>query len=230
MSKGTCAESAARIASISVTSRGSASACCPRARIAFAASSISLRVRAASVTCAPTSASAAAAASPIPRPAPVRSARLPASRKEGVAGRVVVMEALTMPSSYLALCRAIQVLVPVQYQRRGWPAQARPLRMKRPCVSPSLRRSCIGDVAAAVAAQADIGLLGVTQKTFEYAKPRAIFPDQRRGLVGEHLLIGAGLEELADPKSAGIPRCLLGRQGMVGADHLVTIGDVSART
>src|SRR5271165_913201 len=63
----------------------------------------------------------------------------------------------------------------------------------------SLRRLGIGDVAAAVAAHAHIGLLGMGEEALENAQPRAIFPDQGGGFVGEHLLIGAGLEELADP-------------------------------
>src|SRR5262249_2879809 len=87
----------------------------------------------------------------------------------------------------------------------------------------------VGDVAAAVAAHPHVGLLGVRREAFEDAQPRAIFADPRRGLVGEHLLIGAGLEELADPQAAGIARRLPGRQRVVGADHLVAIGDVGAR-
>src|SRR3954471_23124180 len=71
------------IADKSLTSSTSASALCPRARIAVAGSSISFAVRAASVTCAPASANADAAASPMPRPAPETSARLPSRRNEG---------------------------------------------------------------------------------------------------------------------------------------------------
>ena len=54
-------------------------------------------------------------------------------------------------------------------------------------------------------------------------------PIMRAGLVGQHLLVGAGLHELADPQPAGVARRLLGRQRVVGADHLVAIGDVGAR-
>src|SRR5262249_966449 len=63
----------------------------------------------------------------------------------------------------------------------------------------SLRRLRIADVAATIASHAHIGLFGVTGKPLEDAKPGAIFADQRRCLVGEHLLIGAGLHEFADP-------------------------------
>src|SRR5215475_10573510 len=93
----------------------------------------------------------------------------------------------------------------------------------------SLGRLRVGDVAAAVAAHAHVGLLGVRREAFEDTQPRAVFADLRRSLVGEHLLIGAGLEELADPQPAGVARRLPGRQRMIGADHLVTIGDVGAR-
>src|ERR1051325_11706693 len=74
---------------MSVTSRVSASAFSPRARIAAAASSISDLVRAASVTGAPAAASAEAAARPMPRPPPVTSARLPSRRNEGVLARSI---------------------------------------------------------------------------------------------------------------------------------------------
>src|ERR1700744_5525493 len=61
-----------------------------------------------------------------------------------------------------------------------------------------LRRLAIRHVAAAVAAHAHIGLFGMRHKTFEHAQPRAIFADVGAGLIGQHLLIGAGLEEFAD--------------------------------
>ncbi len=69
----------------------------------------------------------------------------------------------------------------------------------------------------------------MTRKSLEDAEPRAVFPDLRGRLVGQHFLIRAGLEELSDPEAAGIACCLLGRQRVIGADHLVAIGDVGAR-
>src|SRR5262245_17044972 len=66
-------------------------------------------------------------------------------------------------------------------------------------------------------------------KSLEHAEPRAIFADERRGLVGQNFLIGMGLEELPDPKPTSVTARLLGRQRMIGADHLVAVGDVGAR-
>src|ERR1700682_412348 len=62
----------------------------------------------------------------------------------------------------------------------------------------SLRRLPIRHVAAAVATDAEIGLLGMGDKAFEHAQPRAIFADHGARLVGAHFLIGGGFEELAD--------------------------------
>src|SRR5665213_2105680 len=215
---------------MSVTSSVSASASCPRARIACAASSISLDVRAASVTAAPASASAAAAVSPMPRPAPVTSARMPSRRKEGVLVNSTTMQRmLSYPSP----------------ERGGW------MRAKRAAgwghglaphlvafgdhpppsgggISKSFRRLCVGHVAAAIAAHANISLLGMGDEAFQNAKPRAVFADHGGSLIGQHLLIGARLEKLADPEPAGEARVLLGRQRVVGADHLVAIGDIGA--
>src|SRR5262245_37083280 len=87
----------------------------------------------------------------------------------------------------------------------------------------------IGDVASAIAAHAYVGLLGVGEEAFEDAQPRTILANERARLVGEHLLVGAGLEELSDPESAGVARRLLGRQRVIGPDHLVAVGDVGAR-
>ena len=85
------------------------------------------------------------------------------------------------------------------------------------------------DVAAAVAADADVGLFGVADEAFEHAEPRAVFADHRGGLVGQDALVAVGLQELADPEAAGVAAGLLGRQRVVGADHLVAVGDVGAR-
>jgi hypothetical protein len=56
----------------------------------------------------------------------------------------------------------------------------------------------------AVAPHPDVGLLAVAGEAFQRAQPRAVFADHRGGLVGQHLLVGAGLEELADPQAAGV--------------------------
>src|SRR4051794_21873692 len=87
-----------------------------------------------------------------------------------------------------------------------------------------LGRGRVGDVAAAVAAHADIGLLGMAGKTLEHAKARAVLAYHRRGLVRQHLLVGDGLEELADPEPTRVARRLLGRQRVVRADDLVAKG------
>src|SRR5487761_1333293 len=84
-------------------------------------------------------------------------------------------------------------------------------------------------VFAAVAADAQIGLLLVAPETLDRAEPAAIFADPGAGFRGFDFLVGAGLEELADPQAAGVARRTLGRQRMVGADHLVAIGDVGVR-
>src|SRR5262249_52826013 len=77
---------------------------------------------------------------------------------------------------------------------------------------------------------AHIGLLRVGIEALEDAQPRAVLADQRGSLVREHLLIGAGLEELPHPQAAGVARGLPGRKRVVGSDHLVAIGDVGAGT
>src|SRR5258708_14202717 len=92
-----------------------------------------------------------------------------------------------------------------------------------------LRRGGVGNVPAAIAADADIGLLSVSSKTLEHAQPRAIGSDHRRGLVGEHLLISHGLKEFSDPKAAGIAGRLFCRKCMVRAHNLVTVCNVGAR-
>ena len=55
----------------------------------------------------------------------------------------------------------------------------------------------------------------MAEKALQHAEPRAVFADHGAGLVGEHLLVGAGLEELADPQAAGVARGLPGRQRVV---------------
>src|SRR5205823_3273405 len=84
----------------------------------------------------------------------------------------------------------------------------------------------LGGVLPSVAADAQIGLFLVAPEALDRAEPAAIFADRRARLRGLHFLIGAGLQELADPQAASVARRALGRQRVVGADHLVPIGDV----
>ena len=123
-------------------------------------------------------------------------------------------------------------------------AAARPRPLPAPVTSarfPSRRRAAFGEsrsfsglrvghVSPAVAAHADVGLLGVAGEAFQHAEPRAVLADRSARRVGQNALVGEGLEELADPKPAGVAGGLLGRQRMVGADHLVAVGDVGARS
>src|SRR5215204_4752803 len=84
-------------------------------------------------------------------------------------------------------------------------------------------------VLPAVAADAQVGLLLVAPEALDGAETAAVFADQRARLGGLHFLVGAGLEELADPQAAGVTGGTLGRQRVVGADHLVAVGDVGFR-
>ena len=65
-------------------------------------------------------------------------------------------------------------------------------------------------------------------EAFQHAKARAVFADHRRSLVGQDLLVAVRLEELADPEAARVAASLPGRERVVGADHLITIGDIGA--
>src|SRR5690242_10651905 len=85
------------------------------------------------------------------------------------------------------------------------------------------------DVLAAVAAQAQVGLLLVAPEALDGAEARAVLADLHRRFRRD-LLVGAGLQEFADPEAAGVARGAERRQGVVGADHLVAIGDVGLRT
>src|SRR5688572_27980512 len=67
------------------------------------------------------------------------------------------------------------------------------------------------------------------RKSFQHAKPRAVFADERRRLIGSNTLICNGLEKLADPQSAGVTRCTLSRQGMISSDHLVAVCNIGSR-
>ena len=84
----------------------------------------------------------------------------------------------------------------------------------------------LGHVFPPVAADAQVGLLLVSPEAFDRAEAAAVFADQRAGLGGPDLLVGAGLQELADPEAAGVTRRAPGRQRVVGADHFVAVGNV----
>src|SRR5688572_15846287 len=80
-------------------------------------------------------------------------------------------------------------------------------------------------VLPAVAAQPQVGLLLVAPEALDGAQARAVLADLHRGF-GRDLLVGAGLQELADPEAAGVARGAEGGEGVVGADHLVAVGHV----
>src|SRR5579863_6783936 len=88
----------------------------------------------------------------------------------------------------------------------------------------------VGDVTTAVAPHPDVRLFCMAGEAFHDAKPRAGLANGSRGLVGENALVGAGLEKLADPEAARIAGRALRRQRVIGADHLVAVGDRGART
>src|ERR1700730_10416971 len=92
----------------------------------------------------------------------------------------------------------------------------------------SVKSTCSGlcrRILAAVAAHPQVGLLLVAPEAFDGAEAAAVLADHGAGLGGLDLLVGAGLQELADPETAGVARRPLGRQRVVGADDLVAIGD-----
>ena len=70
-------------------------------------------------------------------------------------------------------------------------------QLRRPEVS--LRCCPVLDIAPPVASQTNVGLLGVTNETFEHAEPRAGLADLDTRLIAHDLLVRTRLEELADP-------------------------------
>src|SRR5690606_21437628 len=88
----------------------------------------------------------------------------------------------------------------------------------------------VRDVAFSIAADAHVGLFGMACEPFEHAKARAFLANHGTRLVGGDALVCACFQELADPKAACVPRRLTCGKGMVGADDLVTEGDIGART
>ena len=75
---------------------------------------------------------------------------------------------------------------------------------------------------------AQIGLRLMARETLKLTESRAVFTDSSRRLRC-HTLVGTGLDELADPEAAGVTSRKLGRQGVIRADNLVSIGDIGFR-
>src|SRR5678815_235265 len=67
----------------------------------------------------------------------------------------------------------------------------------------SLRSLSVGDVAAAITPDANVRLLGMTEKALKHAQARAVLADHGAGLVGQHFLIGACFHEFAHPQATG---------------------------
>src|SRR5713101_695353 len=63
--------------------------------------------------------------------------------------------------------------------------------------APLICRARVSDLAATVATHSYVGLLGVGQEAFKHAQTRAVLANHGGCFVGEHLLIGAGLDKLA---------------------------------
>src|SRR6202030_291581 len=110
-----------------------------------------------------------------------------------------------------------------QESRAGWAPN-------KGCRMDSFRGCAVGDVPATIAADPDVGLFGVADKTFQHAQARAIGADLGGRFVRDHLLVGMRLQEFADPQAPGISACLPRRQRMVRSDHLVAIRDIGTGT
>src|SRR6185437_1446323 len=113
---------------------------------------------------------------------------------------------------------------------RPWTAGVSPAsggKSGRDARGPTLRSS-LRRVLSAVAPHAQIGLFLMAPEAFDSAEAAAVFADHRARFGGFDFLIGARLKELADPEAAGIAGGALGRERVVGADHLVAVRDVGA--
>src|SRR5262245_14003308 len=91
-----------------------------------------------------------------------------------------------------------------------------------------LRSPRVRHVLAAIAPDPHIGLFGMAKEPFQHAQPRADRANLGGCLIGQDPLIGASLQEFADPEAAGVARRPPRGQRMVGPNHLVTISDVGA--
>ena len=79
-------------------------------------------------------------------------------------------------------CQADAASRPGHQRPAAVEAKTRRFRQSGQCL---FRRGGVADIAAAVAADADIGLLGVPDEALEHGKPRSIGADHGAGLVGE---------------------------------------------
>lgn len=93
----------------------------------------------------------------------------------------------------------------------------------------SLGGGTIRYVFASITTDAHVALLGMAHESLQHAQTRAVFTNQSRGFIGEDLLVGVRFQELANPEAAGVAPGLSGRQGVVGADHLVAVGHMGSR-
>src|SRR6056297_2880502 len=96
--------------------------------------------------------------------------------------------------------------------------------------STSIRDAGVGNVAPAVAANTEVGLLAVTGEALKRTQARAVFTDCGRRLIGRYTLVGMCFEEFTDPQSSSVAPGLERRQGVVGTDDLVAVGNVCAGT
>src|SRR5260370_39225642 len=83
--------------------------------------------------------------------------------------------------------------------------------------------SLLRRVLPPIAPHPEVGLFLVAPEAFDRAEAAAIFADHRARFGGPHLLVGAGLQKLADPEAPGVARRAPGRQRVGGADHLVAV-------
>jgi hypothetical protein len=88
----------------------------------------------------------------------------------------------------------------------------------------------IRHIFAAVPTDADVALFGMAHKSLKQAQTRTVFANHGSGFIGEDLLVGVGFQELANPEATGITPGPSGRQGVVGPNHLVAVGDMGSRT
>jgi len=65
----------------------------------------------------------------------------------------------------------------------------------------------------------------MARETLKLTESRAVFAYRSR-CFRCYTLVGAGFDELANPEAARVPGRKFGWQGVIRADHFVTIGDI----